>query len=68
LRYLTIRLVKDSGFDDSTLAKLEKQMRSVVGDNMEIKFTFESRILPEGTGKHRLVVSTLNSLSEDSAT
>jgi phenylacetate-CoA ligase len=68
LRYLTIRIVKDSGFNDSTIAKLEKQMRSVVGENVEIKFTFESKILPERTGKHRLVVSSLDSFSEDSAT
>jgi phenylacetate-CoA ligase len=60
LQHITIRVVKDAGFKESTISRFEEQLRKVVGDAVVLKYEVEDTPFREATGKHRLVVSKIS--------
>jgi phenylacetate-CoA ligase len=56
---VTVRVLKDAEFNESTLTRFEEKLREVIGHDIGIDFDIESAVFREATGKHRMVVSKL---------
>jgi len=61
LRRITVRIVREPGFNESTLVRFEDEIRKVVGRSVVVEFVVEVEIPREATGKNRLVVSRIGS-------
>ena len=60
LSSVTVRVLKDADFNESTLARFEEKLREVIGADVGIEFDIEASVFREATGKHRMVVSKIN--------
>jgi phenylacetate-CoA ligase len=60
LSSVTVRILKDVDFNESTLARFEEKLREVIGADVVIEFDIEASVFREATGKHRMVVSKIN--------
>jgi phenylacetate-CoA ligase len=59
---LTVKIVKESGRKIvKDLARIETEIRKVLGPKMDVQFQFVDEIPQESSGKNSLVVSHVNS-------
>jgi len=60
LQHITIRVVKDVGFNESTIPRFEEKLRKAVGESIALEYEVGDTPFREATGKHRLVVSKID--------
>ncbi|UCG88840.1 MAG: phenylacetate--CoA ligase family protein [Gemmatimonadota bacterium] len=60
LQHITVRVVKDAGFNESTIARFEEKLRRALGNAVDLKYEIGDTPFREETGKHRLVVSRIS--------
>jgi phenylacetate-CoA ligase len=57
---ICVNLIKDKGFNKTTLRKFENKLRGILGDEVKIIIIFKEVIPRENTGKFRFVISKLS--------
>lgn len=57
---ITINLVKERGFNDSTIENFKNRLRKILGDEIKLNIVFKDNISRENRGKFRFVISRLN--------
>jgi phenylacetate-CoA ligase len=58
--FITILMIKGDGFGPRDEAQFKDQVRYVLGEEMDYEIRYVEEIPKTGSGKHRLVVSTLD--------
>lgn len=56
---VVVRIVKDSGFDPASLALVERELKSALGEDTEVKFEFLEEIAALESGKYRYAFSEI---------
>jgi phenylacetate-CoA ligase len=56
---ISIQIVRNDSYSDEHTSLLRRQLAENLGDDTNVDFEFVDRILPEKSGKYRLVVSEL---------
>lgn len=57
---LTVAIVKDQGFDESSMQYLSNAVRQVLGERIAVKYEFPERIPLTSSGKQRVTISMLD--------
>lgn len=56
---ICVSLIKDKGFNETTIRRFENKLRGILGDEVKIIIDFKEVIPRENTGKFRFVISKL---------